>query len=310
MSQMLSGTQPVKKPMNARLKRALKGIGLVAAVMAFLAWFLGPILWAFLESITPQAGILSMPPHWLPTDATLANYISLLFSNTAGSSSGVNIQLAFPIGYYFREGLLNSVLYASASTIIILLISSLAGYSFARMNFRGKSVLFVLLLFNLSVPTISTLIPLFKEIEYFGLFGTFYALILLYSSRVSLPTWILRNFFETIPHEIEESAMIDGCSRIGALFRVVLPVARSGVIAVAIIAFLTTWDDFLVAVIFANSPSIQPFPVIITDFATEQTTLTGLMFAAAILSFIVPMIIAFALQKYLITGLTSGSLKG
>jgi ABC-type glycerol-3-phosphate transport system permease component len=191
-----------------------------------------------------------------------------------------------------------------------LLISSLAGYSFARISFPGKGILFALLLFNLSVPTISTLIPLFKEIEYFGLFGTAYALILLYSSRVSLPTWILRNFFETVPHEIEESAMSDGCTRIGALFRVVLPFARSGLIAAAIIAFLTTWDDFLIAVIFANSPSIQTFPVIITDFATEQTTLTGLMFAAAIVSFIVPMVIAFALQKYLVGGLTAGSLKG
>ena len=183
-----------------------------------------------------------------------------------------------------------------------VVFGTFAGYAMSRFRFRGLKYLFLMMLSTKMIPPITLAIPLFLIFLRLNLLDTYFSLILYYSA-FSLPisVWILKNYFSTVPAEIEESAMVDGCSRLHAFVRVILPISTPGLIAAAVFSFLFTWNEFLIASIISRTMNTKTFPVIIGDVGLGSAGA-----AAAVFCLLPPLVLTLVFQKYLIKGLTAG----
>jgi multiple sugar transport system permease protein len=264
-----------------------------AVLLLAAACALVPVYWTLNTSLKLEDAVASYPPHWLPNPLTTGNYESLL-----GGSS-------IPRNY------LNSIILAGSSIFLTLVLGAHAGYAAARFNFRGKSGVLFLLLMTVMIPGIVTLIPQYLLAVQLGLYDTKLALILIYSAW-QLPTvvWIMKGFFEGIPAELEDSARVDGCTALGAFYRVVVPLSWPGLAAAAIVVFVWVWNEFIIAVNLTASEATQPLTVGLYFFVGETGIEWGRMTAAAICA-LLPVIAAFLLlQRRFVEGLTAGALKG
>lgn len=264
------------------------GLLLLAALCALV-----PVYWTLNTSLKLEENVASFPPKWLPDPLTTGNYESLL----NGSS--------IPQNY------LNSIILAGASILLTLILGAHAGYAAARFNFRGKGGVMFLLLMTVMIPGIVTLIPQYFLAVQLGLYDTTLALVLIYTAW-QLPTvvWIMKGFFEGIPAELEDSARVDGCTSLGAFYRVVVPLSWPGLAAAAIVVFVWVWNEFIIAVNLTASDSTQPLTVGLYFFVGETGIEWGRMTAAAICA-LLPVILAFLLlQRRFVEGLTAGALKG
>lgn len=261
---------------------------LLAAVCALV-----PIYWTLNTSLKLEENVASYPPEWLPNPFTAGNYESIL----SGSS--------IPRNY------LNSIILAGSSILLTLVLGAHAGYAAARFSFRGKNGVLFLLLMTVMIPGIVTLIPQYFLAVQFGLYDKTLALVLIYSAW-QLPTvvWIMKGFFEGIPRELEDSARVDGCTSLGAFYRIVVPLSWPGLAAAAIVVFVWVWNEFIIAVNLTASESTQPLTVGLYFFVGETGIEWGRMTAAAICA-LLPVIVAFLLlQRRFVEGLTAGALKG
>lgn len=278
-------------------RRTLRGrLETTAAYIALLlasAFALGPIYWAVNTSLKPESRIVSYPPDWWPDPVTVTHYVNMLTQST------------MPRHY------LNSILLAASTIVLVLVVGAHAGYAAARFEFRGKNAVLFLLLATVMVPGIVTLIPLYMIAVQLGLHDTFIALILVFSAwQTPTVVWLMRAFFESIPRELDEVALIDGCSRLGAFYRVVLPLARPGLAAAAILVFVWVWNEFIIALNLTASHARRPLTVGLYFFVGETGIQWGSMAAAATVA-LVPAIALFAfLQRRFIEGLTAGAMKG
>jgi multiple sugar transport system permease protein len=259
----------------------------VAAAMAL------PIFWMVSQSLTFEREIYVWPLRLFPAHPTLDNYYRVLFSRPD-----------LPIGrWYF-----NSFLVATASTALVLLVASLAAYAYARLEFPGRDLLFFGLLATVMIPGAVTMIPVFIILRQLGLIDTYAALILPHGAGV-ISVFLLRQFFQSIPRELEEAAILDGCSRLGVYWHVVLPLSRSALAALAIFVFLGSWNDFLWPFIATNELTMRTLPVGLTIFNGEYWTERGLIMAGASLSAI-PVLVVYALfQQHIIRGVALTGLK-
>ena len=197
--------------------------------------------------------------------------------------------------------------------VLTVVIAIFAAYAFARLQFRFKRTIFVSVLATLLLPFYHTLIPLYRIMGSLGLVNTYIAVILVYvSGFLPLAIWILYNYFNTIPREVEEAAFIDGASPVGALVRVVIPVARPGIAAAAIIAFLPGWAQFL----FPLKPtqivadlSTQPVTVIVAALDQQRVVPFTLLMACGVIAAAIPGVVALVLNRYIVQGITAGSIK-
>jgi ABC-type glycerol-3-phosphate transport system permease component len=278
-----------RRALCARIETAASYLALLTA-SAFALW---PIYWAVNTSLKPESRIVSYPPRWWPDPITISHYVSVLTQST------------MPRNY------LNSAILAASTIVLVLLIGAHAGYAAARFEFRGKNAVLFLLLATVMVPGIVTLIPLYMIAVQLGLHDTFVALILVFSAwQTPTVVWLMRAFFENIPRELDEVALIDGCSRLGAFYRVVLPLAQPGLAAAAILVFVWVWNEFIIALNLTASHSRRPLTVGLYFFVGETGIQWGSMAAAATLA-LLPAIALFAmLQRRFIEGLTAGATKG
>lgn len=264
-------------------------------IIALLILALFPIYWMFVSSFRTNSELTSLPPKFLPTSgATLDNYERILSDN---------IYLT-----YYK----NSLIVAGSTVVISIIISVMAGYSFSRFRFFGRSVAMSSILAVQMFPIVAILISLFSFFADLGLINTYRALILA-DITIALPfsIWFLTSFFDTIPRELEEAAFIDGASRIRTLIQVVVPLTRPGIIAVAIYSFLMSWDDFIFGLILINKNEMRTLPVGISlSFLGEfEYDWSGMMTVSIIAS--VPILVLFIfLNRYMVEGLTQGALKG
>ena len=280
--------------------RPFRGLGRVAVIVIILLWSLFPIYWAINVSFTTLSGADSSPAHYFPSPLVGTSYRSVL--GIGGAGNGVSEQLG--------RSLLNSVIESGLAMIVTVVIAVLAAYAFARLQFRFKRTIFVSVLATLLLPAYATLIPLYRIMASLSLVNTYLAVVLVYvSGFLPLAIWILYNYFNTIPPELEEAAFVDGASPMKALLRVVIPVAMPGIAAAAIISFLLGWAQFLFPLILTTNLATQPVTVIVAALNQQRIVPFTLLMACGVIAAAVPGVLALALNRYLIQGITAGSVK-
>lgn len=206
--------------------------------------------------------------------------------------------------------MVNSMIIASSVTLLCIGFGSLAAYSFARMKFGGQEPFLYIMLFSYMLPPIMILVPLYTIMRDLKLMDTRLGLIIVYSALIMpFAVWILRGYFQSIPHELEDAARIDGCTRLGALIRVVLPLSAPGLVATGLFCFLASWEEFLLALIFTSSPAAKTIPIAIAEFTGRHAIDYGMMAAGGVVAAIPPILLALVFQRYLISGLMSGAVK-
>ncbi|GAP13490.1 ABC-type sugar transport system, permease component [Longilinea arvoryzae] len=272
--------------------RWIKWISILILILLVIFSVL-PFVWMMSTSIKNSSELYTSIPKLFPDHPTLENYSYIM---KRGS-----------FGLYFR----NSFLVGIGTTIASLFVSLLAGYGFSRYHFPGhKFVLFSFLMVQM-FPSVLLIIPLFRLIKAFDMMNTMGALVLANTTfAVPLCTWLLKGFFDQIPHDLEEAAMIDGCSRIGAMVRVILPLALPGIIASGIYVFIGSWDELVYAMTFTSSEAIRTLPVGLSRFITSYEIQWNQLAAATVLATIPVLILFLLIQKYIAQGLISGSVKG
>ena len=287
--------------MTVALNKKLVGFFLYFAVGLLVVVILAPYLWLFISSISTKKDLTSVPLRWFPSKPTFENYSRLLLGGTGATDAASQ----------FGRCALNSLIVASAVTLISVFFGSLSAYCLARIDFKGRNILSLTIILPQLLPPIALIIPLYLIVRKLGLLDTRPALIMTYISFIlPLVIWLMIGHFRSIPTDIEEAARIDGCSRIGALFRVVLPLVAPGIAATFIFAFIIAWNEFFYALIFSSTQSSKTLSVLVEEFSSKFGDDYVLMSTAGVLASLPPVVLALIFQKYIVQGLTAGSVKG
>jgi multiple sugar transport system permease protein len=303
----LPAPAPRRRLLPPRTRRLLGRLGLGLAALAIFAWSFAPFLWLVIMSLSPSADLVRTPPTLVSNGLTLDNYrFVLLPGSVEGAQSSVQ---ATRVPY----SILNSLIVATCVTAVNLVLGTLAGYAYARS--RGSRVmsgtLWALMITRMT-PSLALILPFFILFRWFGLIDTRTGLVIAYCSLIlPLSTWMMKGYFENLPPNLEKAARIDGCTRLQTIWKIVLPVARPGIVAAGIFCFLVSWNEFIFALILTGTPKAQTIPVIIAGFLVQLRFFDyGPMFAASVLAVVPPVVIALAFQRYLVRGMLAGSLKG
>jgi multiple sugar transport system permease protein len=258
--------------------------------IAVTLFFLFPVYWLFAVSLKTPQEIFASPPVWLPGDLQFGNFAVLFKDGDAWT-------------------VLNSLVVASISTVLAMFFGTIAGYSLARYRTGGEH-LAIWFISQRMIPPIAIVFPVFLLFAMLGWVDTYHGLILLYTA-FNLPyvIWMMRGYFEDVPIELEESALIDGCTRWQALLRVVLPVARNGIFATAVFTFIFAWNDYIFALVLTRT-EVMTFTVQVTGYFGAQSTLWAKISAMSVLGTL-PIFFAVAtMQRYLVRGISLGAVKG
>jgi multiple sugar transport system permease protein len=260
-----------------------------------------PLLWLFSASLSTQVELFAIPPHWIPQAPTFQNYLDIFFPSLAASS----------VPRTFATAMLNSIKIASAVTIICIFVGSLAAYTLVRIPFRFNRSIQLGIIATRMIPEVSLVLPLFIIASRLHLINKPIVLITTYMS-FALPyaIWLMAAYFQTVPIELEEAARLDGCSRLGILFRVVMPISVPGLVSTAMFVFLLAWDEFFYALIFTSTLAAKTVPVAIAEFVGRYVVNINGMMAGGILAAVPPVLVALIFQRYIVRGMTAGAVKG
>mgnify|MGYP000288810818 CR=1 FL=1 len=273
----------------------------VSAFIFFL-YIIVPYSWIVITSVRTDADVLS--GGLIPREFTLDYYKSLITQKPVGGIVG---SATFAVIKNFPWALRNSIIVASLTTLICVFAASLSGYTFARMKYTGKEVFFNMVLVSRMIPALIILIPIFIIFHDLHLDDNLFTLSLVYSAlMIPMDCWLLRSYFMMIPREIEEAALIDGCSKSQTIFKIILPLALPGLIAVSIYTFMGCWNELFFALVLTHSRNAQTVPVVAAMGVGEFGTQFGYLGVITVVGTIIPVTMALALQKYIISGLTLG----
>lgn len=263
------------------------------AIILISVVFLFPIYWMISTSLKTNDVLLKIPPQWFPYRPFLANYLEI-FSD-----------------HRFLTFYLNTIIVAFSTTILSLILSVCAGYSFSRYTFPGSKTLQIVILSSLMFPAVVLLISLFMLYRKLNLLNTYGALILACTTNaLPLSIWVLKGFFDTLPKSLEEAGLIDGCGRLQALVKIILPLIKPGALAVAMYGFLVTWDDFLWGLTLVNKVELRTLSAgIALAYMGEYAYDWAKVMAASVGASIPILIIFILLHKYFVSGLLGGALK-
>ena len=275
-----------------RTRRLLKWVG-NALLVVMLVWTLMPFYWMVATSLKRDKEIYGFEATLIPRQPNLDAY-RRLFAQT-------------PFVLYLR----NSTIIAVSTTVASLVLGCLGAYALARLRFRGRAVIARGLIFTYLVPQSLLFIPLFAVMSTLALTDTLKGLTLAYLG-FTLPfcTWLLLGYFRSVPLELEEAALVDGCSRLGALVRVILPMSLPALAVVAFFSFTQAWNEFLYANVFVNSVEARTITMGLTLFVVEDVFFWGPMMAAACLATVPPVVVYLVFQRWVVKGLTLGAVKG
>jgi multiple sugar transport system permease protein len=303
---------------RSRLVRAGRGLVLAVASMLFLAYVLAPVAWLLSSSFQSEHEIVSKPPHWIPHDPTLQNFAAIFASKdktvtyetrrAADPASGGFIPSTASI---LLPALGNSVVVACAVVVLNLLVGIPAAYAMAKIRFRGRQASVYAILTTRMIPDIALVVPFFLFIRNLGLLDSLWSLIITYLAvTVPFSVFILVSYFESLPDELDKAARVDGCSRWQTLIKVYLPLALPSLVAVVLFSFLTSWNEFLLALMFTQTPKSQTLPIIVASFTSDFTISFSFINAAGVIAVIPPVILALIFERYIVSGLTAGAVKG
>jgi multiple sugar transport system permease protein len=285
--------------MPVKLRRQLQLGLLYLTVLVIVIWTVAPYAWLVISSLSLRIDLLTVPLRWIPRRITLAHYQGLFFDR---GDTTANVSL-------FLLTLRNSSIIATVATLISVLLGVLSAYALARLKFAGNNVSMILMMGGYMFPPIAIVIPLYVVLRRFELLDTHVGLILVYQTFIlPLVVWLMRGYFAAIPSELEDAARIDGCTCLGALFRVILPLSRPGLVSVAVFAFIAAWNEYLYAFIYTNFDA-KTLPVLIGEFSTKLGLQYLRIAAAGVLASLPPVVLALIFQRFIIRGLTSGAIK-
>jgi ABC-type glycerol-3-phosphate transport system permease component len=280
-----------------RTQRALSTIGKYALVyglgMLFVLFSTLPLLWGISTALKVPGEVYAFPPTWIPETLTFANFAAVVKNQ--------NLIRAF----------FNTLLIAGATTVVALIVGVLGGYGFSRYRIPGRNTLLWSVLLTKLFPRVVVIVPFFVTLRNLQFMNTYQGLVLVYL-MVTFPVaiWLLKGFFDKIPIEIEEAAIVDGCSVPQLLWRVVLPMARPALIAVAMYSFILAWNEFLFALVFTNGLERRPLSVALAFFIDENGIRWGELMAASIVMSIPAILVFTFAQRMLVRGLSDGAVKG
>jgi ABC-type glycerol-3-phosphate transport system permease component len=266
---------------------------LYSVIAVYLFITLAPLLWVLSTSFKPNQEAISFPPKLLPDAPTLDNYLFVLTDPKLVTS------------------LFNSLLVSIGSTGLSVAVSALAGYAFARFEFKGKNLLMSIILGLFMIPVVINIIPLYIMLANVGLLNSLLALILTFQILIiPLNIFLLKNYFETIPKELDEAALIDGCSKLRALWHIIVPMSMPGFLIAAILSFRFSWNEFVLPIVLSNKPDVMVFQVALYQFISLYRIDWGYLTAGINIALIPVVVLMLFAQKRMIRGLTLGAVRG
>ena len=288
--------------MSRKTKRRIGRVILYLLVLLIVIAVIAPFGWMIISSISTKADLLKKPMRWFPEHPTLDNYRAMLLG-TSSSTTDAAAQ--------FITALKNSLIVTLSVTVLSLAVGLIAAYAFSRFRFRGHDLMLNTILFTQMIPAIAIIIPMYTIMLRLKLLDTKWSLVITYLSFV-LPylIWLMKGYIDSIPTDLEEAAQIDGCSRMRSFFLVVLPVAATGLAATVIFAFILSWNEFFYAVNFTSTGASKTLPVLITEFSSKFGANFILACTAGVLASLPPVLISLIFQRYIISGLSAGAVKG
>lgn len=293
----MAATAAVYQPRKPSPWRGFRKRALIYAGLCFYAFIAGlPVYWMVITTFKPDRDLYNLAnfPLWFNQNGITFDHLTLLFNRTG-----------------FKTWLGNTVIVSASVVAITLLVSVPAGYALARLRFRGAESLTIGIFMTYLIPTTLLFLPLVKVISFLGLFDKLQSLILAYPTfTIPFCTWLMAGFFKTIPYEIEEAAMVDGCSRIGAIPRVILPLSLAGMFTVAIFAFTLSMQDFVYALTFVSSSDQKVVNIgVVTELIRGDVFFWGSLMAGALIAGIPVAILYSFFLDYFVKGITGGAVK-
>lgn len=277
----------------ARKQQRLFNTAVFLVLLLGAAIAAAPLLYMVSTALKGQAFVQEFPPRLIPENITFENF-----------------EVAFA-SRNFGRAFLNSAFVATATALMVTSLTTMMAYAFARYEFRGKNAIFYAMLAMMMVPGVVLIIPQFLMASQLKLLNSLPGLILVYTAGpLAFNTFLLRGFFENLPRELEESAVIDGASHFTIFFRIMLPLAAPAVSTVAVFSFLGAWDEYVLALNFLTDESLRTLPVALANFRGVNSTNWGLVFAGSLVSVVPTVLLFIFFQRYFIQGLTSGAVRG
>ena len=275
---------------------------LAALVLLVAAWLIGPFVWLFVTSVSYQKNLMARPLALVPPEVTLDNYrmiLGLVRFHAEGQAAKI------------LPSMLNSLIVASVVTVVNLLLGTTAGYAYARFRFPGHTVSLFALLFTRMLPTVVLVPAFFIMFRALGLQNTLAGLVVAYCSfTLPFTVWIMKAYFETVPADLDKSALVDGCNRLQAYCRVVLPVSGPGLVAGGAFTFMLCWNEFVVAQVLNTKPGTTTLPPVIAGMNGQINIDYSVIAASGFLGALPAVLLVLVFQKYMVQGLTAGSVKG
>lgn len=266
---------------------------LLFVITLIIVWSIGPIYWIVITGLKNTKEVYMYPPTLFPRDPTLKNFVTIFTER--------------PFAFYLR----NSVIVSSITVTISTFFAILAGYAFAKMNIKGKSIWLLVIILTRAVPPASLLVPFYVMGRSFNLINTLVILMLGYIYlTLPLNIWIITSFFEQFPDELIDAAEIDGCTRTSALFRVVMPSLLPALTAVGIITFMLSWNELLYGVVFTNTKAAKTLSPGLTDFFGDFHIFWNQLASASIIAILPAVVFTVFFSRYLVSGLIRGAIKG
>ena len=291
MTQQAAQTEPKGGQSPGRL---LGRIPTYAGLILLTLVFMAPLLWMFSTSLKPNYLTTRFPPQWIPQAFSGEGYSTILTTTSAT-----------PVLQWF----LNSLIAASAHTVVVLVTASMAAYALARMHFRGKNIMFVVIVLTLVIPQFVFLIGNYLIVEFFGWLDTLLAVIVP-GAAGAFGVFFLRQFFLSLPLELEEAALIDGASRLQIFLRIILPLSKAPLATLAVLSFLVNWNDFLWPVYVLLSPNSQTLQPGLAILNSSYTTDYTVIMAGGVLASVPVLLIYIFAQRYIIEGVSRSGVKG
>lgn len=280
-------------PARKRKETAYRILTLWVPLMLFLLVTLFPFYWIINTSLKDSVEVVAIPIKYLPSHPSLVNYFQLF-----------NV-------YGFGKNFANSLFVALPTTFVVTFLSLLSGYAMSRYKFKGKGLFYVFMLITQMLPAVVLMIPLFQILNGMHLINNLLSLVLICScTNLAYCMFMMMGYFNAVPKELEEAAMVDGCSLLGSIFRILLPAMKPSIVATGAYVFINAWNVYVYATAFITKVDKYTLPLALAKFQSESGTEYGLLASGCVVA-LIPVIIMFSLvQKHLTTGATSGAVKG